>query len=256
MWVMYDDVTVSLIPASAQAVLGYVDGNFPTKAAVDKGWPNAHKVFLTVNGSSDADGIDSEPGDATPDVVVRWVKNKLAAGGYRPIVYASLSDMQPLLNELAVAGVERSQVRVMTAHVTEVPHLCTSACGFGFTGVADATQWTFTALGRSLDESLVQSDFFAPKPAPPKPADPHHYKRFGAQRSNVEEYDAFRRHPIKNRKVLKLKRAQLLKGADVIASHVIAEAKATGRTRDWSKDYRGWRYQQLVHRANGKRVVK
>jgi hypothetical protein len=70
-----------------------------------------------------------------------------------------LSNASSLLNTLAGAGIKRSDIRLWTAHYTFKPHRCTAACGFGFTGTADATQWTDKSLGRNLDESLCDDEF-------------------------------------------------------------------------------------------------
>lgn len=60
----------------------------------------------------------------------------------RPVVYAAVAAVPVLLNLLHSNGIEQSAVRVWTAHYTEVPHLCTPACGFGLPSAVDATQWT------------------------------------------------------------------------------------------------------------------
>lgn len=261
MYVQYDDVTVSLIPASAQAVLGYTDGTYDNRSAMTAAFPRALKTFLTVHGTdTTADGVDSEKGDASTAQVVWFVHQKLVQG-VKPVVYTFLAQMQPMLDAIYASGVPREKILIMCAHVTERPHICGPECGFGLTETVDATQWTFTALGRSLDESLCTPAFFDRSlvpPKPPAPVDPHGYLRFSdlTRRSHVMEYDKLRPHPIKNRKRLAVLRADMEKGAHSVALGVINDAKISGKPRDWAKWHRGWKYQQLVHRANGKRVVK
>lgn len=158
--VMYDAVTVSNIPADAPAVAGYVGGRFPTFATLVQRFPHAHRLSIAVASTQNAECVDREAGDVPTQLVPGWVKRQQARGIKRPVVYASVSEMAAVLRELAAAGIPRSAVRVWTAHYTFHEHRCTSACGFGFTGEADATQWTDRANGRSLDRSLCRPGFF------------------------------------------------------------------------------------------------
>lgn len=257
MYVQYDDVTVSLIPSSAQAVLGYTDGQYANRTEMRAAFPHALQTYLCVQGTDlTADGVDSEAGDAPISAVVSFVHQKLKQNR-KPVVYTFLAQMQETLNAIYASGVPREKLIILCAHVTEVPHICTPACGFGLTETVDATQWTFTALGRNLDESLCAPSYFERElvPPPPKPVDPHHYLWFKEYRLQVEDYDRLRKHPIKNRKQLKYVRYTLRQGAERIAHIVISEGRKSGK-RDWAKDRRGWRYQELIKRANGKRVVK
>lgn len=78
---MYDSVTPTDIPTSAQMVAGYVDGAY---AWPDSGWlrfPNARKVTITVTGASlDANVADVEAGDLSPAQGVAWARAKRARG--------------------------------------------------------------------------------------------------------------------------------------------------------------------------------
>ena len=165
---MFDSINVGNIPAGAAAVAGYVNGRWPTYNELVAKFPKAHVLGIAVTSWADAECLDVEPGDATPAVAGAWVKRQEARGVKRPVVYTSVSQAKALIDALAVLGIRRGDVRLWTAHYTGTPHLCSSACGFGFTGTADATQWTDKAYGRSLDASLVADGFFgvpAPKPA-------------------------------------------------------------------------------------------
>lgn len=159
--VMYDSVTLSAIPADAPAVAGYTSGRFPTFPQIPRRWPNAKHLSIAVSSTHDAECLDVEPGDATPAVAAGWVRRQQARGIKRPVVYCSVSAAPGLLATLAKAGISRSEIRLWTAHYTFREHRCSSACGFGFTGTADATQWTDKALGRNLDQSLVGPGFWA-----------------------------------------------------------------------------------------------
>ena len=159
---MYDDINVSLIPVNAVAVAGYVDGKWPTYAQLAKKFPHAkYKLSIAVFPSDNAQVLDIEPGDATIAQAAAWVKRQHKLGNPKPDVYSAISWGQNLVNALTAAGLRYGvDYRYWSAHYTYKPHLCSSACGFGFKGIAHATQWTDKAGGKSLDESLCSAEFF------------------------------------------------------------------------------------------------
>lgn len=158
---MYDDVTVSLIPVTAQAVAGYVDGRWPTLAQLEAKFPKAqHIISIAVFAKDNAMVLDVERGDATVAEAAAWVKRQRGLGK-KPAVYTPLSQAQALVNALAAAGLTYSTDYLLwTAHYNYQPHLCSPKCGLGFKLVAHATQWTDRAEGKSLDESLCSAEFF------------------------------------------------------------------------------------------------
>ncbi len=156
---MYDSVNLSQVPANAVAVAGYVNGQWPTFPTLKTRFPHARRLSIAVTADADADALDVEKGDATPEQAAAWVKRQSARGLKRPVVYCSVSDAQSVLDTLARAGVQRSAVRLWTAHYTFQPHRCGPQCGFGLTTQADATQYTDKALGRNLDASLCAPRF-------------------------------------------------------------------------------------------------
>lgn len=158
---MYDSIVISEIPAGAAAVAGYVGGHWPTFPKLAAAFPHAHRLSIAVRAGQDAETLDVEAGDAVNADAPTWVRRQIARGVKKPVVYTSVSNAAALLATLQSAGISRDQVRLWTAHYTFVPHRCTSKCGFGFTGIADATQYTDHALGRNLDASLVSGSFFA-----------------------------------------------------------------------------------------------
>ncbi|MBS1862998.1 MAG: hypothetical protein JSS68_14955 [Actinobacteria bacterium] len=159
---MYDSVDLSQIPSDAPAAAGYVGGSWPTFKELKKKFPRARRLSIAVNASEDADALDIESGDATPDQAPDWVRRQQKRGVKRPVVYASASVMPSVLAALKAAGIKREEVRVWTAHYTFTPHLCgPHSCGFLTDTVADATQFTDTAHGRNLDESLLDKGFFS-----------------------------------------------------------------------------------------------
>lgn len=159
---MFDATNVSQIPSNAVAVAGYVNGHWPTFDQLHTSFPHSHRLSIAVSVAADAECLDVEQGDATPDQAPAWVKRQIANGVKRPVVYTSVSQAARVMSALERAGIPRSQFRLWTAHYTFKPHRCTKKCGFGMTGTADATQYTDRALGRTLDASLVSPTFFPP----------------------------------------------------------------------------------------------
>ena len=159
---MYDDVNVSLIPVTAEAVAGYVDGRWPTYAQLAAKFPHAkHIVSIAVFAKDNASVLDVEPGDASVSQAAAWVKRQKARGLKHAIVYTSLSQAQTLVEALASAGLVYSRDYLLwTAHYNYQPHLCSPKCGLGFKMIAHATQWTDKAGGKSLDESLCSAELF------------------------------------------------------------------------------------------------
>lgn len=164
---MFDDVTVSLLPSGAgYAYLAYTDGLWPTLAAVKAKFPGHSILDMTVTSKSNATGLDIETGDATIADAPGWFHRQTA---YRPVLYIQASNMKALEQEMTASGIGRASYRLLTAHYTK-SHLCSpSTCGYGLSQ-ADGTQFTQTALGRSLDQSILLPGFFDPRPAPaPQP---------------------------------------------------------------------------------------
>lgn len=243
-YVMYDSVTVSEIPAHAQAVAGYTSGMWPTWAEVLKGWPHAQKLSIAINVAHDADCLDVERGDASPGEAPGWVKRQHARGLKRPVVYCSASVVPSVVAALQGAGIHRGEYRLWSAHYTFHPHICGPSClGAGLQ--ADATQWTDRALGRNLDESLCNDAFFTV------------VSRLAVltayERSQVELYDrlnARRRwlHPVGLRRV-RGRLVTLRKEVWLAAHHEIRAGKTAGAA--WSFRHRGARYALLLSRTHG-----
>lgn len=172
MALMFDDVNLDLIPKDAWAVAGYVNGKYQTFPELKTRFPQAkHFLSIAVTAEADAECLDVERFDATPDQAPAWVRRQHGLGVARPAVYCSLSDAQKVTGVLAASGIKRNQYRLITAHYTGVAHLCSKSCGYGFTSYADATQYTDKYAGKSLDASFLSTTFFdvsAPNPIPLK----------------------------------------------------------------------------------------
>lgn len=156
---MYDSIIVDRIPLDAAAVAGYVNGRWPTFPVLARTHPHARRLSIAVTAFADADCLDVEKGDATPAEAPAWVLRQHARGVKRPVVYTSLSQAKTVLAALNAHGINRSQVRLWTAHYTGKPHRCSPLCRFGLWTRADATQYTDKAHGKSLDASLCAPRF-------------------------------------------------------------------------------------------------
>lgn len=101
--VMYDDVSADGIPADATMVAGYVDGRWPSAAAMFARFPNAVHVTITV-WDGDALVLDVETGDATPQMAPGWVARQRAAGK-STVVYCSQGTWPSVQGAFDAAGV-------------------------------------------------------------------------------------------------------------------------------------------------------
>lgn len=149
---MFDSVDLTQIPRAAVAVAGYVDGYWRTSALTRALWPHSWHLSITTDGLRDADCIDVEAGDATPEIVPSWIRRFHANREMKPCIYASLSTMPEVRRALSHAGILRGEVRLWVAHYTDVPHI---EPGY------DACQYTDHWDGRNLDASLCEPHFFA-----------------------------------------------------------------------------------------------
>lgn len=166
---MLDSIFVANLPDGADAYLGYVDGHWPTAAALKARFPQAHLLSMAVFASSDADGCDCEAGDLTPAQVPPWVLRQRRRGVTRPVVYASASAMSEVMRQLTMHAITRGEVRLLSAHYLtrsgrHWPHICGPAtCAYPGVPACDGTQWTDRAAGTGaslVDESLLLPGFF------------------------------------------------------------------------------------------------
>jgi hypothetical protein len=160
--VMQDSITPANLTGGADAYLGYVDGRWVTFPLLQRQFPHAHLLSMSVFASDNADGCDREPGDLGAGQVAGWVQRQLARGVWRPVVYASASNMGACVASLSQAGVARADVRLLSAHYGAGKHICgPSTCNL--CPAVDGTQWTDAAPGAGgslIDESVLLDDFF------------------------------------------------------------------------------------------------
>ena len=161
---MFDDVTVSLLPAGYAAYAAYADGHYENIDAVRARFPKALILSIDISASYHrGDVLDVENGDATPAQAPGWFKaREHHTTTPKPILYTSASQVDALVSAMTRAGIARSRYYIWSAHYTGKAHICGTGCNYP---KADGTQWTDRALGRSLDESLMEDYMFtAPKP--------------------------------------------------------------------------------------------
>lgn len=170
---MYDDVTVALIPADAQYIAVYVDGEYKNVSEVKSKFPRATIITIAVNPADDAEVLDVEAGDATIADVYAWLLRQLARGVWRPVIYTSAGNVDRLMLTMVANKFTRSQYRLWSAHYGDGPHICGPATCKLTQTACDWTQYTNRADNSSLDESLLSDSpvFTAPVPVPaPAPA--------------------------------------------------------------------------------------
>lgn len=112
---MYDSVNAARLPADAKLVACYVDGHYANEAAVRARCPHATVVTITVLGHSDANVIDCEAGDATPDQAAAWAKAQIGKGKH-PTIYCNLSTWPSVQQAVKAAGVPAGSVSYWVAH--------------------------------------------------------------------------------------------------------------------------------------------
>jgi hypothetical protein len=161
---MYDTIYNNQFPSGAQAYAAYVDGGVgdqPNYAYIVSAFPKAEHLSISLDGSVNADALDVEQDAAVPGDVPGWYTRQKQRGIQRPCVYASVSTMQDsILPVLSQGKIGRSSVRLWTAHYDAGEHICgPDSCG-QLSTEADGTQWTSSALGRVLDQSELQDNFF------------------------------------------------------------------------------------------------
>jgi hypothetical protein len=156
---MFDSVNIDLLPAG-YSYAGYVNGIYANYTAIKGRFLQSDVLSITVNSAANADCLDIETGDASPESAAAWVARQAPLGVTRPCLYADASTMIQVIDAMKAAGVARSTLRLWSAHYTGEAHICgPSSCG-ALPEDADGTQWTDNANGLDLDESLLLDDFF------------------------------------------------------------------------------------------------
>lgn len=103
---MYDSTTPQVIPADAEMVAGYVNGEFAWHPQDWDRFPHAVKVHITIMAVNEAGVLDIETGDATPEQAPGWVWARLSAGLKRPTLYVNRSNAQEVIDLCKTAGLK------------------------------------------------------------------------------------------------------------------------------------------------------
>jgi hypothetical protein len=162
---MFDTALNDQFPSGAAAYAAYVDGslgNQPNYAYIVSAFPTAQHLSIALFAANNADALDVEAGASVPSEIPGWYARQVLRGITRPVVYASASVMNDaILPALSQAGISRARTRLWTAHYGQGEHICgPGSCG-ALSIDADGTQWTSSARGLVLDQSLLAADFFA-----------------------------------------------------------------------------------------------
>jgi hypothetical protein len=167
---LFDSIENSQFPPGAAAYAAYVDGRLgdqPNYDWVVRAFPKAHHLSIALSADHDADALDVESGAASPSDIHGWRERQVRRGVARPVIYANAYTMQTsVLAVLSSAGIPRASVRLWTAHYSGQAHICGPRTCEALSIPADGTQWTSSAMGRVLDQSLLLDDFFGTPPAP------------------------------------------------------------------------------------------
>jgi hypothetical protein len=159
---MFDDVTVALLPPGYSAYAGYVDGAFENIPQVRARFPGAHILTIAVRSADVADVLDVEPGDATDNQAASWFRLAMNSGVSRPCLYTSASNVDALVDAMTAAHIPRTSYRIWSAHYGAGQHLCGPGTCRATSYAVDATQFTSRANNENLDESVCLDTFFTP----------------------------------------------------------------------------------------------
>lgn len=106
--ILYDAVSPSNIPSSAQIVAGYANGYYNWTAADWDRFSKVPRATIDVTGTRYySDVLDVEAGDASVATAVAWVKKKWEGKIiYPPVIYCNRSTLTSLFNAMNAAGFE------------------------------------------------------------------------------------------------------------------------------------------------------
>lgn len=161
-----DGITIGNIPDGLDVYAGYTGGWWPTYLPLAAKYPSKLHLAYAVSAWQWGDCLDVENGDATPDQAAGWIDRWTRHNTPKPALYTSASMMGALI---LAAGHPRDRFLALSAHYTNVPHICSSAQCWPSSPVAwtaDGTQWSDN--GGAWDSLLFQ-DYFFTVPSPPAP---------------------------------------------------------------------------------------
>jgi hypothetical protein len=254
-----DTITVSALQGlQFYWLAGYAGGWWPTYHPMCLAYPDLYKagrIFsYAVNWSEDADWCDCEKGDLTVQQTLLWLPRQFARGHKRPGVYASLDTWL------------HGGLKDATDHYG--PNIVRGVAWYTYNPTiavpwADFQQYTDRYAGRNIDGNMGKDEMFVHGPPVINslhydwfPTGPFSSKRWGNlnERLVVEEYDGARQHSQKYKNYIPILQSQL----NWLASRVYNVAhNPLGKDGKptWGEFYRGWRFQQLIHRAHGQQFT-
>jgi hypothetical protein len=156
---LFDSVDTDLLPAG-YSYGAYVDGIYANYTAVKERFLQSDVLSIAVSSITNADCLDIETGDASPESAAAWATRQLLDRVPRPCLYADASTMIQVIEAMKAAGIPRNTLRLWSAHYTGKAHICGPSSCKALPESADGTQWTNTARGLNLDESLLLDNFF------------------------------------------------------------------------------------------------
>lgn len=103
--IMYDGINPSSIPKDAEIVASYVDGKWPNYPQLKTLFPHALHLSIAVDPAHDAQCLDVERFDATPEQAPAWAARQRKRGNPYPWVYmnsATWSAVRAAFNDQSV----------------------------------------------------------------------------------------------------------------------------------------------------------
>ena len=158
--IMYDSVTPAAIPADAQMVAGYLDGEYAWTPDDWRRFPNAVKITITITATTQGDVLDVETGDATSGQAPGWVKARRMSGYVQPTIYCNRSTVQSVIGactaEKLTLDVDYWIWLATLDGTTSYPPVPKGIVAYQDKGAA--------ALGFNADSSVVVSDWWHRSP--------------------------------------------------------------------------------------------
>jgi hypothetical protein len=139
---LYDSVNIDHLPKDGDVYAGYVAGNWPTYVPLMTKFPHKRVVSIAVQANQDAQVLDIEQGDATPDQAPEWVNRQRKLGRGRPTIYCSRS-----LYPEVVAALQKAHVAMpdfWIADWTGTPHSIPGAVAVQYLSNADFDETCIT----------------------------------------------------------------------------------------------------------------
>jgi hypothetical protein len=253
-----DAVTgANLDPTQTHAVY-YGDGPFANKAAVAKQCPHAKLFAITVTGGLTGVGvfaIDSEAGDVPVDHTLAWLETQIKLGVHKVHPICAYANENRWLNEGLLVGVQALERKYGVEIEKWDAH---------YDGIATLPSWASAkqyANPGPIDRNVALANFFGDA----KPVVDPQYDRFDSrprlvfkkarrERGQVELYDRLRAQqtPTKHPHPAQLAFVRYVLAFYAARIAVVAKAPKSG---GWAVNDRKWRFDQIVKRSKGQRVV-